>query len=156
MAVSPGWNRAFYWIMAHSVPELLLAGAVALLMAEPGDRLKSAGVTFFALEALQLTLWLLRSCYYWFVFFVYGREVWAGSITHFLQLNRFPMPQEDDAAERYLSRVMNTADHDIHLRLKSAIELGSISLLRTLGFWQEILKTLLSWERAFFLYRRGF
>ncbi len=133
-------------------PDLLVAWAISYFTS-------SGWVGFFfalvGLQCLYLAIWTKNSLWSWFFFWISGRRKMATVIEDFLVENRFPAPpQYLNDADDYLNQVVNNEQFDCKLRIKAALELGTINGFRTGGRMQLGLQLFFAFEDALTRYAR--
>ena len=140
--------------LRNFVPDILVswAGAYLFNLGFPGF----FGI-LICLQCLYLGIWIKNLIWMWLLFWLSGRKKLASHLEDFLYKNRFPQPPEfvgdiDD----YLSQVANNQMVQCALRVKAAIELGTMVGIKTAGRYSLLMQLHYAFEDALEEYSRRF
>ena len=136
------------------VPDLVISLAVA-------SATDSGVIGFFAtligLQVLYFLIWAKNAIWGWLMFWATGRKQLAEHLFDYLRSNGYPEPNDyQEDVESYLSDVMGNEEQPVDVRLKAAIEIGSLSMLAAYRHMSQLMKTHLAYEEAIRQYKRTF
>lgn len=109
------------------------------------------------LQVFWAVRWILGRIVDALVFAFTGRRQMARFLVDYLRENGYPEPQEyEDSAEGYLARVVDDTKLPMKIRLKAAVELGTLATWRNL--WQRgtANRIEIAYEDALVEYKRSF
>jgi len=140
--------------LRNFIPDILLAWAGAYLF-DIGF-LGFIGI-LIALQCIYFVIWLKTFLWGWFLFWFSGRKKMANHLEDYVYKNRFPQPPEfvgdiDD----YFSEVANDQRVQCALRVKAAIELGTMAGIKTAGRISMGMQLHFAYEDALEEYSRRF
>jgi hypothetical protein len=140
--------------MRNLIPDILLAWAGAYLfdLGFPG---------FFGiivgLQCVYFVIWLKNFVWGWLLFWLSGRKKMASHLENYLYKNRFPQPPEFvGGIDDYFSQVANDQSIQCALRVKAAIELGTLAGIKTAGRISMGMQLHFAYEDALEEYSRRF
>ena len=126
-----GYART-YWlnVALNVIPDLAVCWAVMRLT---DSSWTGYFITFAALQAIYFFFWLKTAVWSWLLFWIFRKEQLASHIQNFLIQNRFPVPDEftTDYGD-YVSQIANGEEWEPDIRVKSAVEVGTIVGFRSL------------------------
>lgn len=114
-------------------------------------------VSLIGLQIIYFLIWLKDAAWNWFLFFRSGRKKIKNHILDYLKKNQYPEPDDYlDSPEAYFLSVSNDEELPTTLRIKAAIELGSIASLAPNGYVQHSMRLALGTEDAIEEYKKTF
>lgn len=140
--------------LLNTIPDVLIAGGAAYYF--DGGLLGFVGV-IVGLQAVYLVLWVKNSLWGWVRYKLGRKKQIFQTLLDFLVENKFPKPANYvDSAEMYFDDVAADEEVDIEIRLKAAIEIGTINYLRHSMKVQELLYLTLAYDNVIEEYHRRF
>jgi hypothetical protein len=136
------------------IPDILVSSAVSYFFdfGVPGV----FGI-IIGLQFVYFAIWLKNMAWGWLVFWVSGRRKMASHLEDYLYKNRFPQPPEFvGGIDDYFSQVANDQTVNCALRVKAAVELGTLAGIKTAGRILFGLQLHLAYEDALEAYSRRF
>lgn len=141
------WNFGLMW-----TPDLIIAAAVSYFM-DAG--LLGFGTVVLALFVLGLVYWFLRSIVMWLAYLAFGKRTVQRHIYDYLVANKFPAPSEyESSAADYFASGAQNEQLDPAVRVKAAVEVGTIAAYSGAFERQQLSKIALAAEAAIEEYRR--
>jgi hypothetical protein len=144
-----------YW--ANAVLGLLPDAAIAVIAALLSDSgVFGFFVVLIGLQFLYLLIWLKNTSWMWIHFWV-TRGTLVRHFEQFLLQNRFPRPpQYVEDTKDYLNRIAENDEFPCALRLKAAVELGTIEVMRVAARYQRLLQLNIAYDEALKRYAAKF
>ena len=140
--------------LRNLIPDILVAWAGAYLFNLGGPGF--LGI-LIGLQCLYLVLWLKTFIWMWLLFWLSGRKKLASHLEDFLYKNRFPQPPEFvGGIDDYLAQVADDQKVQCAVRVKAAIELGTMAGIKTAGRYSMGMQLHLAFEDALEQYSRRF
>jgi hypothetical protein len=145
-----------FWFAAtlNSVPDVLIAAAAAAYFA---IGIGGFFAIYFSFQALYLALWLKRIAWAWFLYAVWSKRKMVDGLEEALYQKRFPRPPEYVAdIDEYMSQIADDVRAPPELRVKAAVELGTLAGVRMSGNALYAMQLGMAFEAALELYARRF
>jgi hypothetical protein len=140
--------------LRNLIPDILIAWA--------GAYLSDSGILGFfgiiiGLQCVYFLIWLKTFLWSWLLFWTTGRKKLATLFEDFLYKNRFPQPPEYvGGIDDFFSQVANDSKMHPTVRVKAAIELGTMAGIKTAGRYSLGMQLHLAYEDALEEYSRRF
>ena len=138
----------------------LFNSAVALIFAkfsDSGDKGEAFLLVFLGIYVVSFLLWVKNSIGSWIYFFLFGRAQGAKGIYSYLRDSEFPMPDEyQDSAADFFLELAEDKEQEPEIRAKAAATTGNLSVLISLGRFQDYLRLSMMCEDAIDRYRESF
>ena len=134
------------------VPSIIIAAVIAWFM--EGGAL-GFGIAVIGLTGLGIAYWIIGSIVGWIAWVLVGRQTAEQHFLDYLIENNYPRPRtyEGSPAE-YFMYVMDNVDVDQELRLKAAVEVGTIAAYSGALDYQRLAKVCAAAESALIAYAR--
>lgn len=140
--------------LRNLIPDILIAWAGAY--ASDSGILGFFGI-IIGLQCIYFFIWLKTFLWSWLLFWTTGRKKMATLFEDFLYKNRFPQPPEYvGVIDDYFSQVANDSKMHPALRVKAAIELGTMAGIKTAGRHSMGMQLHLAYEDALEEFSRRF
>lgn len=133
MTVIESKVKRSYWknVALSAVPDLLVCWAAMKIM--DGGAEVFFG-TLIALQVLYLALWIKRSAWSWFLFWITNRSTMSNHIEEVLAQQGFPKPPSlISGPDAYYQDIVDNEDEETSLRIKAANELGTLAGIAVAG-----------------------
>jgi hypothetical protein len=145
-----------FWLAAtiNSIPDVLIAVASAAYF--------NMGVggffaVYFGLQLLYFVIWLKRTAWAWLLYAIWSKRKMVDGLEDALYQKRFPRPPEYVTdIDEYLSQVADDNRVPAPLRVKAALELGTLAGVRMSGNSLYAMQLGMAFEQALELYARRF
>ena len=141
------------WLLMF-VPDIIVAAVISWFM---DSGILGFGIAFVALFALGIVYWIIRSIAMWAAWSLVGRRFAEQHYLDYLVENGYPPPRPyETSPQEYFVYVMDNADLAPELRIKAAIEVGTLAAYSGALDWQRLAKVNAAAESAIAAYyRRG-
>ena len=138
----------------NSIPDVLIAAAAAAYF-DMG--IGGFFVIYFGLQLLYFAIWLKRIAWAWLLYAIWSKRKMVDGLEEALYQKHFPRPPEYVTdIDEYFSKIADDNRAPSPLRVKAAIELGTLAGVRMSGNALYAMQLGMAFEAALELYARRF
>lgn len=142
-------KRAVWFLMfVGLIPDAIL-GLIAAYFSEGDSGFVAFLVVFIGIQVVGVLLWVKNTIWDWVFFNYYGRKALQEHLLSSFRKTGFPAPEyAETSAQGYFARIADDEEQPINLRLKAAVEVGSLSYSGATGKFMESLRVGIAYEDA--------
>jgi hypothetical protein len=138
--------------MLMFIPNIIIAAVIAWFM-EGG--VLGFGIALMGLLALGIAYWIIGSIVTWIAWLLVGRRTAEQRFLDYLVENNYPRPRTYEASPAdYFAYVMDNIDLEQQLRIKAAVEVGTLAAYSGALDFQRLAKVSAAAESALAAYAR--